>query len=63
MPNTPTIDVTKLRKQLSDRLASTKEEMNRKGIKNDEMMFLKGYERCLENVLFWLQPAPDTATK
>ena len=63
MPNTPTIDVTKLRKQLSDRLASTKEEMNRKGIKNDELMFLKGYERCLENVLFWLPPAPATATK
>ena len=63
MPNTPTIDVTKLRKQLSDRLASTKEEMNRKGIKNDELMFLKGYERCLENVLFWLPPALATATK
>ena len=63
MPNTTTIDVTKLRKQLSDRLASTKEEMNRKGIKNDELMFLKGYERCLENILFWLPPVPATATK
>lgn len=62
MPNTTTIDVTKLRKQLSDRLASTKEEMNRKGIKNDELMFLKGYERCLENVLFWLPP-PTTTSK
>ena len=63
MPNTTTIDVTKLRKQLSDRLASTKEEMNRKGIKNDELMFLKGYERCLDNILFWLPPATATATK
>ena len=63
MPNTPTIDVTKLRKQLSDRLASIKEEMNRKGIKKDELMFLEGYERCLDNILFWLPPAPATAAK
>ena len=41
----------------------SKEEMNRKGIKNDELMFLKGYERCLENILFWLPPVPATATK
>ena len=56
---TELIEVTKLRKKLADRLALTKKEMGRKGIKQDELMFLKGYERCIENLLFWLPPTPS----
>ena len=52
------IEIAKLRRKLAERLASTKQEMNRKGIKQDELMFLKGYERCLDNILFWLPPDP-----
>lgn len=58
MPPVIFIEIAKLRRKLAERLASTKQEMNRKGIKQDELMFLKGYERCLDNILFWLPPDP-----
>lgn len=56
MPSAAFIEVSKLRKQLSDRLASTKEEMNRKGITVRSKITLEGYAKCLENLLFWLPP-------
>lgn len=56
MPSPAFIEVSKLRKQLSDRLASTKEEMNRKGITVREKITLEGYAKCLDNLLFWLPP-------
>ncbi|MBO6031734.1 MAG: hypothetical protein J6Q22_09695 [Prevotella sp.] len=55
---TELIEVAKLRNALSDRLASTQKEMKRDGIKQDQLMFLKGYERCLDNILIWLPPDP-----
>lgn len=58
MPPAIFIEIAKLRNNLAERLASTKQEMSRKGIKQDELMFLKGYETCLDNILFWLPPNP-----
>lgn len=58
MPPAVVIEIAKLRRKLAERLSSTKKGKSRKGIDRDELMYLNGYEGCLEDILIWLPPDP-----